>query len=161
MQIFRDQNLPPNNNIYLAFSYQFGEGNYDGGVGNALILFFMLASHSMHRHKSNYCITIVQGMHRQLCNSSNQPSNIFPSHFWVLIALLKIQTIFMLFLAKQRQGKLYMSNEGTAQKLRKKGFWSHQHALQTCEGKDSCSSTNRFCLPQLFSWSLLKEPGLT
>ena len=86
---------------------------------------------------------------------------IFQSHFWVLIALLKIQTIFMLFPAKQRQGKLYMSNEGTAQKLRKKGFWSHQHALQTCEGKDSCSSTNRFCLPQLFSWSLLKKPGLT
>ena len=62
---------------------------------------------------------------------------IFQSHFWVLTALLKIQTIFMLFPAKRRQGKLYMSNEGTAQKLRKKGFWSHQHALQTCEGKDS------------------------
>lgn len=146
MQIFRDQNLPQ----ITILHFPVWGGNHDGGVGNALILFFMLASHSMHRHKSNYCITIVQVRTGSL-NSLISFHNIFPLHSGCSLLFLKYKLSFMLFLNKNRQGKLYMSNEGTAQKLRKKGFWSHQHALQTCEGKDSCSSTNRFCLPQLFS----------
>ena len=111
------KNLPPNNNIYLAFPYQFGEGNYNWGLE-------MLCSFSSclpaTQCTDTRAITVLQ-LSKARIGSFVTPlislAIIFQSHFWVLIALLKIQTIFMLFPAKQRQGKLYM---GTSERLRKK-----------------------------------------
>lgn len=132
------------------------------GALNALILFFLLPSGwvQLSREQSPYynCPKADTG---SFVTSLISPAIIFRSHSWVLIALPKIQTICMLFLAKLRRGKLYMSNEGTAQKIRNKAFRSHQHAWQTCEGREFCSSTNRVCQPRLLSSLLLKESGLT